>query len=913
MSDDRYTGTRFVRVVADARAKIPFVGGWSIGMMTACLMLFSTIPMAILFHLPIPARWQFGSCFALLFFSGWLGSQQKEGVWLGTHRFYERFAGNLMPHAIVDGKARRAKVRVADVHSGTGAGIQDVVHRKRVRGTARTPFSWLRLYTEIPKASQVEAGLFHLDGCGYVGVIKFGATTAALGSIAYQQWCDNVLEDWIPSIKAPVQFLTTSTHSDRRDAELAFDRGVDHEAVGRDVQAGKRVASEVRRWLVASERDLAGDMAAWSLMLTHYLVVMPGAADKAGRPFASRIHASFGRRPATREEAERCLTAALRRAPMAGVRAEAAPAGEISGLINSSILGAQDAAATPDGTWFNNRWHRTVCLQGLGPEVATGLVVSGFTSTRAESVASVHYFPGDADTVRRRLRRRISGLEETLKRTGDNSESREALSQTRRLEKALINREVSCGNLAVSVTVSAVTREELASVVERLVAELSRGMNRTIVPSGPGFLPVLAGAPGGVPLGRAVFEVTSDFAPYLLPVMGTPFSDPELPLVGRHAITNAPLYWSSFAGDSFSMLIVGKPGAGKSVVVKEIVVREAMRCIKRNGEVFGTTVVVIDPKNEYESTMDLIGGRYVEMGRDSLNVFSLTLDLPPDEGAALVLPPLSVMAGDEYGGADDGRVITRLNAESSAVLEAALTQFLTTRGWSNAEPLLGDFIAFLRDAGIKRSAWEQDRCETFAARLSNYAQGLRGRAFNRPSTFNIADGTSIAIGLGEYASAYEGNLTAVFATIFTAARRAMRSMRGRLLVVGDEAHYCFEDKKAAGVLDDMIREGRAFGCGVILASQQPQDFMSGVGETLAGLAETKIILSLDKSVGDRAQSVFELSGEQLDVLTHNNEPGLAVLWTPTQNALIRVWPGADLLSSITTDAHGARYASNGAA
>jgi type IV secretory pathway VirB4 component len=271
------------------------------------------------------------------------------------------------------------------------------------------------------------------------------------------------------------------------------------------------------------------------------------------------------------------------------------------------------------------------------------------------------------------------------------------------------------------------------------------------------------------------------------------------------------------------------------------------------------------------------------------------------------------MAGDEYGGADDGRVITRLNAESSGVLEQTLTQFLSETNWTTNEPLLGDFIAFLRQSPVNRSAWEQERCDTFAARLSNYAHGLRGRAFNRASTFNIADGTSIAIGLGEYASAYENNLTAVFAAIFTAARRAMRQMNGRLLVVCDEAHHAFEDKKAAGVLDDMIREGRAFGCGVVLASQQPADFMNGVGETLAGLAETKIILSLDPSVRDRAQEVFELSGEQVDVLTHNNEPGLAVLWTPTQNALIRVWPGADLLSSITTDAHGARHVSRGAA
>jgi hypothetical protein len=899
MEDRQYSGVRSVLVVADARLRIPISGGLSIPWMSACLGVGGVVAWVVLVvPIPLPQLVKLlvlGVVVGAGIGFGWV-NDKKEGVWVGTRLAHRRFARHLMANTIVAGTPHRTRVKVTVGEDG-GAPL---VERARL-GAALARRGWLAGLASVPRVETVDTGLMQLAHRGWCAVVAYEATEAPLGGGAWQQWCDAVFRDWLQAIKAPVQFLTLFSHLDRRAAEVAFDEMVAYPSP-EAVNVGSADA-RLRIAVLASERELAGAVAGLAMELRHFLVITPGASDRAGVPHLSYLHKAWASIRTGRDVAERALRDALQSAPVPGVTARPASVEEIRWLVARSILGARDAVASDEGIWADGRWHQSVCLQKLGPEVVAGLVVNGLTSAMVEGAASVHVFPTDVDEATRRLRREISTIETTQSDRKASAEATAATEQLRALEMALVNKSVLPGRMAVTVTLSADTREALDAGVKKLVTELSHRQTLVLSPSGPGFLPLMASAPGGSPLGRSVFMVTSDFAPHLLPIMGTPYSDPRMPLVGMNLMTGAPAYWTPFAADSHCMLVVGKGGAGKTIACETGLVRESYRPMQVPGVgAVRTMALAIDPKGEYEPAFDLMGGRYVELGRESLNVLAVAQGLEVADACSLILPALCVMAGDEYGGAIDGQTSRRLNVESQSVLELRLAAFF--RGWdwrSAGEPVLSDFVAHISQvAGSVQGTWERERLTMFARRLQAYTLGMRGLAFNRRSTFSLLDGISTGLGLKEYAATGD-NLTPVFAIVMTCLRRAMRSLPGRKIVLVDEAHYAFEDRSAAQVLDDLIREGRAYHTSVIMASQKPQDFMSGLGQTLAGLAETHLILGLGRLEPDDAEaakSVFGLDASQLGVLTGSKVPGLAVLQAPGQSAVIRVCPGDELLSVL---------------
>ena len=136
----------------------------------------------------------------------------------------------------------------------------------------------------------------------------------------------------------------------------------------------------------------------------------------------------------------------------------------------------------------------------------------------------------------------------------------------------------------------------------------------------------------------------------MLPALGTPFADQRHPLVGINQLTGAPAYLSIWSRPNHNAVIVGSSGSGKSVAAKTLLVRHVME---------GASAVVIDPDSEYRRVMNAIGGVHFELGKDALNPLAPGCEVAPDLAASLLLPVLSVMAGDEKG-VKDGRPIRRL-------------------------------------------------------------------------------------------------------------------------------------------------------------------------------------------------------------------------------------------------------------
>ena len=396
---------------------------------------------------------------------------------------------------------------------------------------------------------------------------------------------------------------------------------------------------------------------------------------------------------------------------------------------------------------------------------------------------------------------------------------------------------------------------------------------------------------------RSLVLTSDSVAARMLPCLGTPFDDIGAPLVGVNVLNGTPAHFSVWRQPNHNLVIVGSSGSGKSVAAKTLLVRHVMEDV---------VAVVIDPDSEYEAVMRAVGGRYLELGPEALNPLAVTAGAPADTAAGLVLPILSVMAGDDRG-MRDGRPIRRLPDEDQGWLHGELVYFLSTRDRQAPAALMRDLVAHLEGSSITRALTERERerCRVITARLRRFTQGRRAEVFDRPSTFAIAD-QPIAIGLRSFAMTYGADLTPALAVLLTAILDALGRRRGRMVVVVDEAHRVTSDPDAGEVLGQLVRQARKHGAGVWMLSQRIEDFVrTDLGRTLAATSSSKLVLGTEEAVLDEVREVFKLGADEVAAICPS-VPGRGVLLAGAERAVVSVVPGPAIMALADTRARGSR-------
>ena len=391
------------------------------------------------------------------------------------------------------------------------------------------------------------------------------------------------------------------------------------------------------------------------------------------------------------------------------------------------------------------------------------------------------------------LDRRAALQRYTAREGNDAIDNQIALADTTAALAAIAQRQLIPCRIALSFAVRDPVLARTAEAAERLDGLLRGQGFETVHPSSPGFLPSLAVTPGGAPLGRSLQLTSDSVAACLVPALGTPFADQRQPLIGINQLTGAPAYLSIWSWPNHNAVIVGSSGSGKSVAAKTMLVRHVME---------GASAVVIDPDLEYRRVMNSIGGLHFELGEDALNPLAPGCDVAPDLAASLLLPVLSVMAGDEKG-VKDGRPIRRLPDEDQGWVHGEIAAFF--REWNGKrpedEPVIHDLVAFIETTSATQALTrrERDRCRVITARLRRFTQGDRASVFDRPSTFRVGD-RPVSIGLRTFALTYAADLTPALAVVLTAVLARLGRDHRRLIVVVDEAHRITIDPDAGEVL-----------------------------------------------------------------------------------------------------------------
>ncbi len=311
-------------------------------------------------------------------------------------------------------------------------------------------------------------------------------------------------------------------------------------------------------------------------------------------------------------------------------------------------------------------------------------------------------------------------------------------------------------------------------------------------------------------------------------------------LVGLLLDDASPVFLDRWSQASHSWGVFGATGSGKTFFTALTVLRSLWQRP-------GLTVFLVDPLGEFPGFARALGGSVLSLG----------------DSAGGRLNPLDPASANGDRAEKAGRVAATMKAlfpslrdEESAVLDAALER-LYTRGPD--VPVLGDLLAAVESApgptGRLRSL------------LEVFGSGSL-RHLNGPTSVDWGASPTVVTLTG----VPDAHLPFHLAYTLDAVYGRIASTPGPKLLVVDESHLLARDPVTASFLDRLVRHVRHFDAGVVLLSQNPDDFLgTETGRSLLRNLRATLLLRLPE-VSAAAGRFFALTPAEADWLPRARLP-----------------------------------------
>ena len=268
--------------------------------------------------------------------------------------------------------------------------------------------------------------------------------------------------------------------------------------------------------------------------------------------------------------------------------------------------------------------------------------------------------------------------------------------------------------------------------------------------------------------------------------------------VGKTKYLGVPFFWNSKKLLNPHLCVVGTTGSGKSYFVKTFITRARLT--------LGTSALILDWAGEYADWVRSAGGRVVSFGEEGINLLDLA-------GASSHTRAQQVM--------DALRILTDI-ARSSA--QCRLTEDAIELAYKKAKkrkpPTLADVQRIL-----ERQARRSNDAAEAARRMKNLLLSS-GSSFTA-STLPLPSLLSGLVCVDLHSLPTETLRSLAGLSILQFVKEKMRASSyssnspPRLFVVVDEAWKIAADERSDVV--SIVREGRKYGFGLIVASQNPTD------------------------------------------------------------------------------------------
>jgi hypothetical protein len=310
-------------------------------------------------------------------------------------------------------------------------------------------------------------------------------------------------------------------------------------------------------------------------------------------------------------------------------------------------------------------------------------------------------------------------------------------------------------------------------------------------------------------------------------------NDPhESVFIGFTKIFDVPFYWTYKNLTNPHITIVGITGSGKSYLVKTFLTRASY--------VWGTNAFILDWAGEYKSWVKQTGGKVISLGQgSSINLLDLG-GMRPNDRIKQVMRSLEILT-------DIARYPEQKRLTEEAI-EKAYKQANFKMASKKQKDTLGRDLKAPTLKDVQRILEEQLEAGTyeFPAELENAIYRVKHFTregedyFAKPSTIRLDELTSSGLvdldlsGLPDEVFRALAGLSMLQFIKEKMRESGWADEKGlRLIVVLDEAWKIAKDDSSDAVM--IVREGRKYNFGLIVASQNPTDIseaiFSNVGTT----------------------------------------------------------------------------------
>lgn len=392
------------------------------------------------------------------------------------------------------------------------------------------------------------------------------------------------------------------------------------------------------------------------------------------------------------------------------------------------------------------------------------------------------------------------------------------------------------------------------------------------------------------PLGNDVLDVANNLNTEPLsttfPFVSSDLSSNQGVLFGINRHNNGLILFDRFKMENANMVVFAKSGAGKSYTVKLEVLRSMM---------FGSSVIIIDPENEYKHLCEAVGGSFLNISLNSdahLNPFDLPKRVDDEDtqgvfrsNIANLIGLLHIMLGSVTP--EEDSILDRAIRETYAIRDITATSDFS-QYTASSFPTMSDLYAVLQN---------MDGAESLSTRLERYTEGIFGGFLDKQTNIEL-NNQLVAFNIRDLEE--ELRPIAMYIILQFVWNEIRTRMKKRVIVV-DEAWVMMQHEDAAGFLFGIAKRCRKYYTGLTTITQDISDFMSSrYGKPIITNSSLQLLLRQSPSSIDLIAETFFLTDHEKFLLLESNV-GEGIFFAGTKHAAIKIIASYSEDQIITSD------------
>ncbi len=426
--------------------------------------------------------------------------------------------------------------------------------------------------------------------------------------------------------------------------------------------------------------------------------------------------------------------------------------------------------------------------------------------------------------------------------------------------------------------------------VEKTSKELEAIMEAQMIYVKPAVLRAEQGFSSTLPLANDELDIANNLNTSPLsttfPFVSSDLSSNEGILYGINRHNNSLILFDRFKMENANMVVFAKSGAGKSYSIK----LEAFRSM-----MLGTSVIIIDPENEYKYLCETVGGTFIKISLNShsrLNPFDLPKigeDEDPEDvirnNVANLISLLHIMLGS-------------VTPEEDSILDRAIRETYSLRDitaqsnfqsfTSNTFPTMSDLYEVLSN---------MDGADSLAMRLEKYTEGIFSGFLNNSTNVQI-DNQMVVFNIRDLEE--ELRPIAMF-VVLQFIWNEMRSKLKKRLVIVDEAWVMMKHDDAASFMFGIAKRCRKYYTGLTTITQDITDFLaSRYGKPIVTNSSLQLLLRQSPAAIDTIVETFYLTDQEKFLLLESNV-GEGIFFAGAKHAAVKIIASYSEDQIITTD------------